>query len=129
MEEVKGETTSPKKQGPAADGQSLPTPKTRKRLYTALSDKLGDNPVAKGEFDGKNRKGKQEWLLKFRLDPSMSWCEAYNETSVERKRAKAGFLIQLTASQLAGPNYLNDKEQPKNNKIIILMKRKSNTTT
>ena len=27
-------------------------------------------------------KGKQEWLLKFRLDPSMSWCEAYNETTV-----------------------------------------------
>ena len=81
-------------------------------MYTAMNKKLTD-AGGKAKLDSLDRAGKQAWLAKYKLESSLSWCEAYNKAEVSRMAKPMATRMVLTESQLGGPAYLNNPDHAK----------------
>eukprot|EP00974_Lingulodinium_polyedra_P030678 2953472-Lingulodinium_polyedra.AAC.1 len=78
-----------------------------------MNYKLKSDPEALNRFKKLDFNGKRQWLDKFKLDPSMAWLEAEQETSVGAEEKNSNQVESLTLEQLAGPNYLNSEVHAK----------------
>ena len=87
--------------------------KANKNLYSKMNYKLKADPEALDRFKKLDFNGKRQWLDKFKLDPSMAWLEAEQETSVGAEERNSQRVDPLTLEQLAGPNYLNSEVHAK----------------
>ena len=105
-----GEPTGPDEVG---EDRHSEVGKDNKKVYSKLNYRLKNNPEAQETFRKLDYKSKQQWLEKFKLDPSMAWLEAEQETSVGAEEKNSNEVLSLTLEQLASPNYLNSEVHAK----------------
>ena len=89
--------------------------KGQRKIYMKMGYQLkklakAGSPEYLEEYKGLAPSGKQQWLAKFKVDPSCSWLEATSAFKLSKESKSTSIYKPLSPEQLSGPEWLNSKE-------------------